>query len=186
VGFALRSFLLTEGIRRVSAGKHPRTVCPVGNPARRSGWAGPTSRGFWALTLPRVPGVRHMISASPAGCSLGLRPSRVYRRRPARDFARPPPARFVLVRVAARRAPASRSIDRSPLGPAPRTRRSGPTEQSNPSRVLAPGTSRTRERASRPGYGFTSQPAAHYCRPLLLFGQLHLARPELLGTHLRC
>jgi hypothetical protein len=33
MGFTLRSFLLPEGIRAVSGGKHPRTVSLVGNPA---------------------------------------------------------------------------------------------------------------------------------------------------------
>jgi hypothetical protein len=33
LGFALRSLLLPEGIRRVSGRKHPRTVSPVGDPA---------------------------------------------------------------------------------------------------------------------------------------------------------
>jgi hypothetical protein len=33
LGFALRSFLLPKGTRRVSAGVNPRTVSPVGNPA---------------------------------------------------------------------------------------------------------------------------------------------------------
>jgi hypothetical protein len=73
--FALRSFLLAEGIRRVSAGMNPPTVSPVGSPALVR-WAGPTDRGSWAFTLPGVPGTRHRISAANAGCSLGLHPLR--------------------------------------------------------------------------------------------------------------
>jgi hypothetical protein len=73
--FALRSFLLPEGIRRVSAGMNPRTVSPVGSPALLR-WAGPTGRGSWALTLPGVPGDRRRISAASAGCSPGLGPLR--------------------------------------------------------------------------------------------------------------
>jgi hypothetical protein len=46
---------------------------------RRSAWAGPTGRGLWVLTLPGVPRDRHRVSAATAGCSLGLRPLRVYR-----------------------------------------------------------------------------------------------------------
>jgi hypothetical protein len=42
VGFALRSFLLTEGTRRVSARVNPLAVSPVGNPAARGG--GPAQR----------------------------------------------------------------------------------------------------------------------------------------------
>lgn len=45
-------------------------------------WAGPTGRGFWALTLPGVPRGSRRISAAAAGCSLGLRPLRVSRKRP--------------------------------------------------------------------------------------------------------
>jgi hypothetical protein len=73
--FALRSFLLAEGIRRVSAGMNPRTVFPVGSPALLR-WAGPTDRGSWAFTLPGVPGFCHRVSAAKAGCSLGLFPRR--------------------------------------------------------------------------------------------------------------
>jgi len=48
-------------------------------PKRR---AGPTGRGFWALTLPRVPGDRRGISAPGAGCSLGFYPLRVCGQKP--------------------------------------------------------------------------------------------------------
>jgi hypothetical protein len=74
--FALRSFLLAEGIHRVSAGMNPPTVSPVGSPALLR-WAGPTGRGSWAFTLPGVPGVHRRISAADTGCSLGLHPLRV-------------------------------------------------------------------------------------------------------------
>jgi hypothetical protein len=45
-------------------------------PKQRAGRAG---RGFWASTLARVPGSRRGISTPSTGCSLGFRPSRVYR-----------------------------------------------------------------------------------------------------------
>jgi hypothetical protein len=64
MGFALRSFLLTEGTRRVSAGENPRAVFSVGFPWRRSAWAGPTDRGLWAFTLPGVPRGRRSVSAA--------------------------------------------------------------------------------------------------------------------------
>jgi hypothetical protein len=80
LGFTLRSFLLSEGIRRVSAGKGPHTVSPVGYPVRRSERAGPTGRGFWASTLPGIPGNLRRISASAAGCSHGLYPLRACQR----------------------------------------------------------------------------------------------------------
>jgi hypothetical protein len=44
--------------------------------------AGPTGRGSWALPLPRVPGDQAVFSSPTAGCSLGLRPLRVYQREP--------------------------------------------------------------------------------------------------------
>jgi hypothetical protein len=53
-------------------------------PPRR--WAGPTGRGFWAFTLPGLPGGHHMISAATAGCSLGLRPPRASRPKPDPGF----------------------------------------------------------------------------------------------------
>jgi hypothetical protein len=61
---------------------NPHAVFPVGFPSRRSGRAGPTGRGSWAFTLPGVPGDRCRISAATTGCSLGLCPSRVFRRQP--------------------------------------------------------------------------------------------------------
>jgi len=81
LGFALRSLLLSKGIRRVSGRKDPRTVSPIGNPVRRSGRAGPTGRGSWAFTLSRVPGARRGIRPPTAGCSHGLHPSRVSQRK---------------------------------------------------------------------------------------------------------
>jgi hypothetical protein len=59
---------------------NPRTVSLVGIPPRQSGWAGPTSRGFRAFTLPGIPGSPAGVNSPTAGCSLGLFPSRVVRR----------------------------------------------------------------------------------------------------------
>jgi hypothetical protein len=57
LGFALRSFLLPEGIRAFPRGRtHLPFLPPVIPPPKR--WAGPAVRGFWALTLPGVPGSR--------------------------------------------------------------------------------------------------------------------------------
>jgi len=58
----------------------PRTVSPIGAPARRGGWAGPTDRGFRAFTLPEVPGSRTGFNSPTTGCSLGFLPSRVLQR----------------------------------------------------------------------------------------------------------
>jgi hypothetical protein len=67
---------------------HRRTHVPFDQsvlpPPKR--WAGPTGPGFWALPLPGVPGDRHRIGAPTAGCSLGLCPSRVYRRESGLGF----------------------------------------------------------------------------------------------------
>jgi hypothetical protein len=52
-------------------------------PKRR---AGPTSRGFWVLTLSRVPGDRTGFNSPTAGCSLGLHPPRASRREPGPNF----------------------------------------------------------------------------------------------------
>jgi hypothetical protein len=48
--------------------------------------AGPTGRGSWALPLPRVPGDQAGSSSPTAGCSLGLRPLRVFQRKPCPGF----------------------------------------------------------------------------------------------------
>jgi hypothetical protein len=85
--FTLRSFLLPAGIHHVSVGMNPRAVYSVGNPVRcEAEWAGPTDRGFWAFTLPGVPGARHWIRAPDAGCSLGLDPFRASRQQPRTGF----------------------------------------------------------------------------------------------------
>ena len=82
MGFALRSFLLSEGIRCVSGAERPTYRLTRRCSRRRIRWAGPAGRGFWAFTLPGVPGDRRGVSATATGCSLGLYPSRVCRRKP--------------------------------------------------------------------------------------------------------
>jgi hypothetical protein len=82
MGFALRSFPLSKGIRGFRRQMDPHTVRPIGAPDARRHWAGPTDPGFRALTLPRVPGGQVGVSSPTAGCSLGLRPSRAYQRKP--------------------------------------------------------------------------------------------------------
>jgi hypothetical protein len=78
LGFALRSFRLPEG---APAFPQVRTHVPFfpslfPPPKRR---AGPTGRGFWALTLPRVPCDRTGVSSPATGYSHGLNPPRVSR-----------------------------------------------------------------------------------------------------------
>jgi len=141
LGFALRSFLLSEGIRRVSGRKDPHTVSPIGIPVRRSGRAGPMSRGFWGFTLPGVPGARRGIRPPTAGCSHGLRPCRVSRQKPGPGF-RPDSSHTLPERHSREQRPAApRSIDQLLHGQArdPASRIRGP---SNPCRVSAPVCSR--------------------------------------------
>jgi hypothetical protein len=63
---------------------HIPFVPPLLSPPKRR--AGPAGRGFWVLTLPRVPGSRRGFSTSIAGCSLGFRPSRVLSQEPRSGF----------------------------------------------------------------------------------------------------
>jgi hypothetical protein len=53
---------------------------------RRSGGPAQRARGFWALALSRVPDGRRGVSAPTAGYSLGLHPSRAFRRQPGPGF----------------------------------------------------------------------------------------------------
>lgn len=136
---------------------HPSVLPP---PKRR---AGPTGRGFWVSTLPRVPGSRRGLTrqllAAPLGFAL-LGPSGDSL---AGDFAPTPPTRFPPTGRNPRAA-APRSIARLPLGP---VRRSG---QDNPSRVSAPVRPQTLERfAAR---AIVSPHAAAY---------ITAARPTILG-----
>jgi len=141
LGFALRSFLLSEGTRRVSGRMDPRTVSPIGIPVRRSGRAGPMGRGFWVFTLSRVPGDRRGIRPPTAGCSHGLRPSRAIRRKPDPGFRPDSSLALSGCRPRERRPPAPRSINRLPLGQA-RDSASRIGGLSNPCRVPAPVCSR--------------------------------------------
>jgi hypothetical protein len=113
LGFALRSLLLSKGNRPFPARKNPRTVHSSVIPLHRSAGAGSTSRGFWALTLPRVPGNRHVFSTPTAGCSLGLSPFRVPGRSLGRNFVQPPLTRFFDTTCTV--PPAPQSLDQLPL-----------------------------------------------------------------------
>jgi hypothetical protein len=116
---------------------HPHTVFPVVVPGAEAR-AGPTSRGFRALTLSRVPGDRTGVNSPTAGCSLGFCPSRACWRTPGPGF-RPDSSRALCSRPPRNgRSPAPRSLARSPLGldlDRPANRTGG---RSSPSRVLAP------------------------------------------------
>jgi hypothetical protein len=152
LGFALRSFLLAEGIRRVSAGMNPPAVSPVGYPGRQGDWAGPTGRGFWAFTLPRVPGNPRRISTWIAGCSLGLFPLRACQQKPRPGF-RPGSSHTLRSRPSHdRRPPAPRSLARPSLGLVPVAQQTERLGRGNPCRVFAPVRARTFELRQRPSY----------------------------------
>jgi hypothetical protein len=75
VGFALRSFLLPQGIPHVTAGKRPHTVSPVFFPAAETTGRsnGPRFLGFDPCGSPLAP--KRVFSTPAAGCFRGLRPS---------------------------------------------------------------------------------------------------------------
>jgi hypothetical protein len=88
-------------------------------------WAGPTGRGSWALTLPRVPSSRTGVNSPTTGCSLGFCPSRAYQQEPCAGFH---PCSSLALRKRQpydRRPPAPRSIDRLLPGPVRATRQAG-------------------------------------------------------------
>jgi hypothetical protein len=106
--------------RKVSGALPPgRTHLPflpsVLPPPKR--WAGPTGRGSWVSSLPRVPGDHRAFDPTTAGCSLGFRPSRVLLRKPTAGFR--PISSHALPRPGGKppNSPAPQSIARLPLAP---------------------------------------------------------------------
>ena len=96
---------------------------------RRSGGPAQRARGFWALALSRVPGGRRGVSTPTAGCSLGLHPSRVYRKRPGPGSHPNSSLALCRYRPYRRYPPAPRSFDRPPLGPFRWNRQAGPSDK---------------------------------------------------------
>jgi hypothetical protein len=90
LGFALRSFLLAEGIRALPPGStHVPFRPPLFPPPKRRG--GPASRSFWVLTLPRVPcGPDVCLARQPPDAPLGFALLGPANRSLGRDFAPPP------------------------------------------------------------------------------------------------
>jgi hypothetical protein len=117
MGFTLRSVLLTEG-----GGTFPsrRTHMPFSlplYPVQLHG-AGPAGRGFWALTLPRVPGDDGVcLARPPLVAPLGFCPFRVSQRRPWPGLH--PTSSHALVRTRQARPNAPQSFDRLPPPPCP-------------------------------------------------------------------
>jgi hypothetical protein len=105
-------------------------------PKQRAGRAG---RGFWASTLARVPGSRRGISTPTTGCSLGFRPSRVYRPKSESRFR--PTSSHALHSHARKHVLAPQSFDRLRLGPFRRSRQAAGHGAVSPFRVLAPAQS---------------------------------------------
>jgi hypothetical protein len=125
--------------------------------------AGPTSRGFWAPTLSRVPGGPAGVNSPATGCSLGFRPLRVSQRKPCPGFR--PSSTHTLSRAGRETSPAGAPESRStstwfrPPRPANRaTRTEQPFQGSRTSTIphIRAGT--------HPGYAFTSYRAVHCCR----------------------
>jgi len=79
-------------------------------------WAGPTGRGFWASTLPRVPGFRHSVSEPKTGCSLGFHPPRVFRLKSGPGFRQDSSHALSERESYDHRQAAPRSINRLQLG----------------------------------------------------------------------
>jgi hypothetical protein len=72
LGFALRSFLLSDGIRSITNRNYPLAVSPAGYPLARRQQAGPAGRGFWVLTARESLTVEQGFGLPTAGCSLGI------------------------------------------------------------------------------------------------------------------
>jgi hypothetical protein len=139
LGFALRSFLLTRGIRPFPPGRTHLPFLSSVYPHTRGAGAGSTSRGSWVLTLVRVPGSQHVFSRPAAGCSPGFSPFRATRESLGQDFARPPLTRF-LVRIYTL-PPAPQSLHQLPLDLILPARRTGWGRVRHPLRVPAPSQS---------------------------------------------
>jgi hypothetical protein len=141
LGFTLRSFLLSQGIRSVSGRMNPLTVhfpiyptptCVGMGPARETAVSG-------LPPLRRVPDGPRVFSTRTAGCSPGFMPPGVCRENLDQDFARPPLTRFPAAPYDA--AAASQRLDRpSRLLILPR-RKTAKAWRSNPFRLSAPLTS---------------------------------------------
>lgn len=144
------------GWRRVSATAAP-TYClsRAFSTCDKHKLAGRTSRSFWvpvrreSLALPPVLGV------SNTGCSLGLLPSRAYRKSClGRDFAQPPLTRFAENgQTAYCSAPGSQSALTGPDNHTRFEQREQPSN--NPHRFLCTAVFEAIHRSVRPSYVFT-------------------------------
>jgi hypothetical protein len=171
MGFALRSLLLPKGIRRVSARKNPRAVPTVGIPAAEAEGR-PNGPRLLGHTLPEVPGARRGLTRQAAGCSHGLRPSRVSRRSPGRD-SHPDFLPHALQAAAFRPEPTGVPESRSALAlPQPTLPANQHAARGNPRRVPAP------DRPDR-----SSEPPPGLCVHLRATSHITADRLTLFGKH---
>jgi hypothetical protein len=147
-------------------------------------WAGPTGRGFWVLTLSRVPGVRRGLTRRNAGCSLGLLPLRAFRSTACASF-RSPSSHALRVR-------SRKGHDRRRPGVSLGSRLAPPADRKRPGRAEQPfqgfrtGTIPHIRGSQRPGYEFTSCRVVHCCRPFDNLGTLASLYRSCPGIVLRC
>jgi hypothetical protein len=137
---------------------NPHTVFPVGIPARRSGWAGPTSRGFRAFTLPGVPGSPAGVNSPTAGCSLGLSLPGCSGGLPGPGL-RPCSSHALLRSLALRPATAGASESQSALRLALPTP-SGKPDKTDRTTLIGFLHRHDPDRSSEPGSGLSSSPRA--------------------------
>jgi len=161
LGFALRSFLLPEGTHAFPRGRTHIPLYPsVIPPPKR--WAGPTGRGFWALTLSEVPGGWTGINSPTTGCSHGLHPPRAFRPRPCPSLHPDSSHALLSARLSPcrRRLGVSISTHLTPLASAGKPT----TESEQPLQGSCTSTIPHIRATTSPGYGFTAYRAVHYCR----------------------
>jgi hypothetical protein len=140
LGFTLRSFPLPQGIRRVSARKHPLTVLPAAvTVAETTGRPGrPRFLGFnpcgspWRLDA----GLAHQPLAAP----LGFSPFRACQQQPGPNSH--PASSHALCGMSEGMSPTPQSLNRLLPGPARPPRQAATLGLDNPSRVLTPARSR--------------------------------------------
>jgi len=155
VGFTLRSFLLSKGIRAFPSGRTHLPFRPPVYPMRMH-QAGSTGYGSWVLTLSEVPDDPHVFSTRPAGCSLGFGPSRVRQRKPWPGFR--PASSHALLAFRPRRPGVS-------IGSRPGSAPGGkPPDSHDPTLLGFSHQHRpSHSGSSHPSYAFTSRSCAHFC-----------------------
>lgn len=87
LGFALRSVPLSQGIRSVTARKHPPAVSPAVTPGRKAE-SDPRAAAPGLCPLRESLACGECLVRRSAGCSPGLHPSRASQRQPRTGFRR--------------------------------------------------------------------------------------------------